>query len=195
LQIILASTSQTRQAIMHNAGIEFTSQDSKLDEAHVKQSLPSSTPKQIAERLAIEKAHLVSRLYPKALVIGTDQTLGLNKIIFDKPKTIVETREQLVSLRNKTHQLYSAITCIKDSEIKWFHCGEANLTMRNFSDEFLEHYLKTIAHSYAQSVGGYQLEASGINLFEKIQGDYFTILGLPILPLLDFLRQEHMIPS
>jgi septum formation protein len=180
---------------MHNAGIKFTSQDSKLDEAHAKQSLPSSTPKQIAERLAKEKAHLVSKLYPQALVIGADQTLGLSEIIFDKPKNIAETREQLATLRNKTHQLYSAITCIKDSKIKWSHCGEASLTMRNFSDEFLDHYLETIAHSYAHSVGGYQLEAGGINLFEKIQGDYFTILGLPILPLLDFLRQEHIIPS
>jgi septum formation protein len=195
LKIILASTSKTRQTILHNAGIDFTSLDSKLAEAPIKRSAAKASPKQLALALAHEKAKLISIANPEALVIGTDQTLGLGQQLFDKPETIAEATVQLTKLRGQSHRLYSAIVCLANTNTLWSYCGEAELHMRNFSDEFLQNYLKDISATYSHSVGGYQLESAGINLFDRIEGDYFTILGLPLLPLLAFLREQRIIPS
>ncbi len=195
MQIILASTSKTRQTILSNAGIDFKSHDSKLEETAPRHSMRGSSPKHIAEALAFEKARRVSETYPDTLVIGADQTLGLGDQVFSKPNSIEEASEQLTKLRGATHKLFSAVACLVNGKIIWSHCGEAELTMRNFSEAFLQAYLKSIAHTYAHSVGGYQLEGEGINLFEQVDGDYFTILGLPLLPLLAFLRQQHITQS
>jgi septum formation protein len=195
LNITLASTSKIRQTILHSAGLKFSAQDSKLDEKTAKLSMKGLSARAMAESLAEMKSKKVSMLYPKSLVIGADQTLGFDGQIFDKPASIEEARKQLTTLRNRTHGLYSALNCMIAEKTVWSFCGEAKLTMRNFSDEFLDQYLRNISGSYASSVGGYKLEELGINLFDQIEGDYFTILGLPLLPLLSFLRQEKMIAS
>ena len=157
--------------------------------------MKGSTAQTIAMSLAELKSLRVSQQFPNSLIIGADQTLGFNNQVFDKPGSIQDARQQLTLLRNNTHSLYSALNCTIADKTVWSFCGEAKLTMRSFSDEFLDQYLEKISESYASSVGGYKLEEIGINLFDHIEGDYFTILGLPILPLLDFLRQEKFIAS
>jgi septum formation protein len=195
LAIFLASTSSIRKTILKNAGIEFVARDPGLDEDIAKQSMAGYNPEAMANALAEAKAKRVSEIFPDALVIGTDQTLGLEGQIFDKPRSIGEARLHLQALRNKTHELCSSICCMQNGSAIWTYCGKAQLTMRNFSDAFLDGYVSSILNSYSSSVGGYKLEEIGITLFEKIEGDYFTILGLPLLPLLKFLRQEKYIPS
>jgi septum formation protein len=195
LAIILASTSSIRKTILKNAGIEFAALDPELDENVAKRSLVAPGPEAMANALAEAKSKRVSERFPGALVIGADQTLGLEGQIFDKPRSIAEARQHLQALRNRTHELYSAICCTVDGKTVWTHCGKAQLTMRDFSDVFLDRYILSISKTYLSSVGGYKLEESGITLFEQIEGDYFTILGLPLLPLLKFLRQEKYIPS
>ena len=193
MYIILASTSKIRSTILKNAGVPFTTEDSKLNEAAAKHSMADRSAKAQAMSLAELKAVRVSQRLPKELVIGADQTLGLGSKAFDKPNSLQETREQLLALRGKTHTLHSALACAIAGKTVWTFCGDAMLTMRNFSESFLDHYLTATADSYACSVGGYKLEEQGINLFEKIEGDYFTILGLPLLPLLSFLRLQKLV--
>jgi septum formation protein len=195
LQIILASTSKIRQEILENAGIAFRSVASDVNEAAVKKTMSGSSPRDVAQKLAYEKARHVSLGNPHNLVIGADQTLGLEQEIHDKPKTLLEASDQLKKLRGRKHVLFSAVDCVVDGKTVWSHCGEAELQMRNFSDAYLNTYLKKITHTYTHSVGGYQLEGIGINLFERVDGDYFTILGLPLLPLLAFLRQASIIDT
>lgn len=195
MAIVLASNSVIRRTLLGNAGVDFTACDSGVDEDAVKQLLEGSGPQAIAIALAEAKARTLSKAQPGSLIIGADQTLGLDDQIFDKPYSIVEARRQLHALKNKTHQLFSAICCTRNEKVLWSHCGVAHLTMRNFSDAFVEDYLLTIAETYSTSVGGYKLEERGITLFDRIDGDYFTILGLPLLPLLKFLRHEEQIPS
>lgn len=195
MNIILASTSKIRQTILRNAGLEFTVQDSGLDEKKAKLSMKGSSVQTVAVSLAELKSMRVSQQFPNSLIIGADQTLGFNNQVFDKPVSIQDARQQLTTLRNNTHSLYSALNCTIADKTVWSFCGEAKLTMRNFSDEFLDQYLDKISESYSSSVGGYKLEELGINLFDHIEGDYFTILGLPLLPLLNFLRQEKFVAS
>ena len=195
MQIILASTSKTRQALLQNAGMAFSMMAPGVDEARMKDSMRDATPKSVAEKLAHEKAKYVSLANQGVLVIGADQTLGLGDEIFDKPNTLQEAEKQLKKLRGKKHVLYSAVDCVVDGKSVWSHCGEADLYMRDFSDAYLKTYLEKITNTYSRSVGGYQLEAVGINLFERVDGDYFTILGLPLLPLLAFLRHGGIIDT
>jgi septum formation protein len=195
LQVILASTSKTRHSLLANAGVAFTSVDSEVDEQQFKKNLPDSTPKSLALALAEAKAKAVSKRHPGQFVVGADQTLGLGNSLFDKPKSLAEARGQLEKLRGETHKLFSAVACVLDNMVIWSCCSEAKLTMRNFSSAFFEDYLKSIADTYSHSVGGYRLEERGITLFDKIEGDYFTILGLPLLPLLAFLRERRIIPA
>jgi septum formation protein len=195
LQIILASTSKTRQELLRNTGLAFTAVAPGVDETLIKDSMRGATPKSVAEKLAHEKAKHVSLANQNTLVIGADQTLGLGNEIFDKPNTLRETDDQLKKLRGKKHTLYSAVDCLVDGKSVWSYCGEADLYMRDFSDAYLKTYLEKIGNTYSHSVGGYQLEAVGINLFERVDGDYFTILGLPLLPLIAFLRQASIIDT
>ena len=141
------------------------------------------------------KSEKISNHYPKAITIGADQVLGFGNQIFNKPVSRADAERQLTSLRNATHTLYSAVSCAIAGGEVWSYCSEARLTMRNFTQEFLMSYLDGNSEDYLASVGAYKLEETGIQLFEKIEGDYFAILGLPLLPLLDFLRQRGSVPS
>jgi septum formation protein len=195
LNIILASTSKIRGKILNAAGIKFSVLDSELDEEKAKNSLKELSPHEISMELARLKSERISKRHPEAMTIGADQVLAFENRIFNKPASRAEAEEQLSMLRNATHALYSAISCAIGGIEVWSHCSEARLTMRDFSTEFLSSYLDGNPADYLSSVGAYKLEETGIQLFEKIEGDYFTILGLPILPLLGFLRQHGIIPT
>ncbi len=195
LDIILASTSKIRGKILSDAGIKFAVLNSELDEEKAKNSLTKLSPRKISLELARLKAEKISGLHPKAMTIGADQVLGFENQIFNKPVSRADAEKQLSMLRNATHTLYSAVSCAIAGTEVWNNCSEARLTMRNFTREFLSSYLDGSPADYLSSVGAYKLEETGIQLFEKIEGDYFAILGLPILPLLGFLRQHGIIPS
>jgi septum formation protein len=195
LNIILASTSKIRQKIFTAAGIEFSMLNSELDEEKAKGSLTKLSPAKISLELAKLKSEKVSILHPEAMTIGADQVLAFKDQIFSKPVSLSDAESQLSMLRNATHTLYSAVSCSVAGAEVWNHCSEARLTMRDFTPEFLSLYLSGSSVDYLSSVGAYKLEETGIQLFEKIEGDYFTILGLPLLPLLGFLRHRGIIPS
>lgn len=191
-QIILASGSQTRADILTGAGVSFTQQNSGLDEDPVKKDAITrgETPQNMAQTLAFLKAELVSGQMQSALVIGADQVLVCEGKCFDKPETMAEARAHLEALRGKTHTLETAIAVVCDGRLIWHYESAPQLTMRDFSDEFLEDYLARVGPKVLWSVGAYQLEGPGIQLFEAIEGDYFSILGLQVLPLLEFLRAQ-----
>jgi septum formation protein len=195
LDIILVSTSKIRGKILGAAGIKFSVLDSELDEENAKNSLTELSSRKISLELARLKSEKVSMLHPKAMTIGADQVLGFENQIFNKPVSRADAEKQLTMLRNATHTLYSAVSCAIAGAEVWSHCSEARLTIRDFTPEFLSSYLDGSPADYLSSVGAYKLEETGIQLFEKIEGDYFAILGLPILPLLGFLRQRGIIPS
>jgi len=195
LDIILASTSKIRGKILSATGIKFSALNPELDEENAKNSFTEFSPQKISLELARLKSEKISRLYPKAMTIGADQVLGFENQIFNKPVSRADAEKQLSTLRNATHTLYAAVSCAVAGAEVWNHCSEARLTMRDFTPEFLSSYLDGSPADYLSSVGAYKLEETGIQLFEKIEGDYFTILGLPILPLLGFLRQRGIIPS
>jgi septum formation protein len=145
---------------------------------------------EIAIELARCKAQEVSQRYPEAVVIGADQTLELDGTGFDKPRNGEEAREQLLRLRGRVHNLHSALCCCRSADVVWQHRSMATLAMRRFSEDELTWYIKQAGDKLTQSVGGYQVEGPAIQLFSSIEGDYFTILGLPMLPLLEFLRGQ-----
>lgn len=191
--IILASTSKTRQTILHNAGLEFSSQSPEVDEHALAASHLHWSPTERAENLAIAKALDVSGRNTDAIVIGADQVLTCDGDVFNKPQDLADCRQQLLSLRTRTHHLISALACAKGNGLQWQTTDVATLQMRDFSEAFLDKYLADQAQYVCKSVGGYQIESRGIQLFERIQGDHFTILGLPLLPLLHYLRAAGII--
>ena len=190
--IILASASSARRAMLDQAGVAFTVDVAAVDEEAVKQSLRQETknPARAAEALAELKAARVSARHPGSLVIGADQMLDQEGLWFDKPRTLAEARQQLTMLRHRTHRLTSAVVAVRDGLRIWYHADHALLTMRNFSDVFLDSYLAQAGEAVLTSVGASQLEGLGAQLFLTVEGDFFTILGLPLLPLLDFLREN-----
>lgn len=195
--IILASGSRTRLDLLHNAGVPVAADPAAIDESAVKQALHADGAKaeDVAEALAEMKAQRASRRHPGALVIGADQMLDCNGIWFDKPSDLDHARAQLLALRGRTHVLISGAVAVRDGERLWHRTDRARLTMRPFSDAFLDVYLAQLGPAVLQSVGGYQLEGLGAQLFAKVEGDYFTILGLPLLPLLDYLRTCGVLPA
>jgi septum formation protein len=193
--LILASTSKIRKQIMLNAGLNFKALQPNLDEKKAKQTLSNISPQNIAQRLSELKSLSLATHYPKSLIIGADQVLSLHDRLFHKPENLTEARQQLQSLRGKTHILHSSLAISQEHEIIWQYNESAKLMMRNFSDAFLDTYLNLNGSDILTSVGVYKLEHSGIQLFEKIEGDYFTILGLPLMPLLAFLRQHKHIAT
>lgn len=193
--IILASTSPTRQTILTNAGLSFTAVAPGVDEGDLVARNPSWSPQEVALKLAEAKAADVSRRNPDALVIGADQVLALGNRIYAKPATPQQCRQHLLELRGRTHMLISSVVCARSGETQWFQTAEAFLAMRQFSDEFLEQYLGKVGMDCMSSVGGYKIEGLGLQLFEKVEGDHFTILGLPLLPLLSYLRSTGEIMS
>ena len=193
--IILASRSPFRAALLKYAGIDFTTASADIDERAVEAPLYDSgaTPEDVAQVLAEAKAIAVSEKNPGAVVIGCDQTLSLGAQIFHKAPDMEGARRQLLSLSGKTHQLNSAVVLVQDGKTLWRHVSVARMTMRDMDPGFIGRYLARIGDSALSSVGAYQVEGLGIQLFEKIEGDYFTIVGLPLLPLLAELRKENLI--
>ena len=197
--IILASASTARNRMLKAAGIETTIQPADIDEEAVRNALstPGDTmpPADIALVLAEAKASEIARLNPQSLVIGADQVLALESEIFSKPDSIADAHRQLKLLRGRTHELHSAVCCVRGEDTLWRYTDSASLTVRDFSDAFLQEYLNIEGAEVCSSVGAYQLEGRGAQLFSKIAGDYFTILGMPLLPLLNFLREEGSLNS
>lgn len=175
--------------MLSDAGIDFISEPARIDEMAVKASLlnEGANPQDIADALAELKALRISARYPDAMVIGSDQVLELKGQILNKPETHLAARQQLISLRNKTHKLLAAVVIVKNSTPQWRFVGKARLHMRDFSDEFLDTYMANQGGSILQSVGAYRLESEGARLFSKIDGDFFTILGMPLIETLNYL--------
>lgn len=190
--LILASASPSRRQILANVGLDFAIEPSGVDEDEVKLSLLSerAKPGDIATMLAELKATRVSARRSGALVIGADSTLACDGRLFDKPPTLAAARQQLVELGGQTHELHSAVVVAQNGARLWQAADHGLLTMRAFTDSFLDAYLARAGEAVCASVGAYQLEGLGAHLFSRIEGDYFTILGLPLLPLLAFLA-EH----
>ncbi|MEI5679057.1 MULTISPECIES: Maf-like protein [unclassified Mesorhizobium] len=190
-KIILASASPFRKALLANAGIEFTAIPADVDERALEAPLEGTgaTPEDVASILAEAKAINVSESHPGALVIGCDQTLSLGDRVFHKPRDKEDARRHLLDLSGKTHQLNSAVVLVRDGETLWRDVSIARLTMRKLDPAFIGRHLASVGDKALASVGAYQIEGEGIQLFEKIDGDYFTIVGLPLLPLLAKLRE------
>jgi septum formation protein len=190
--LILASRSQARIALMSNAGLAFETIPADIDESALKADrlAQDAAPAAIAADLADAKAIHVSSRYPAALVIGADQTLALEGRLFDKPADLMTARAQLTALRGRSHQLHSAVSLARRGEVVWRTHDTATLHVRAFSDAFLTAYLAAEGDELLNCVGAYRLEGLGAQLFERIEGDYFTILGLPLLSLLRGLRDS-----
>jgi len=198
-QIVLASTSRARREMLAAAGVAFTVEAADVDEPAIRKTLlaakSAATPPQIADALARAKAEDVSQRHKGSLVIGGDQVLALGAELLTKAKDEAAARAALKKLRGMTHKLHSAVALAVDGRVLWTHTGTARLKMRDFSDAFLEEYLTRAGDRIGQSVGAYELEGLGVQLFDNIDGDYFTILGLPLLPLLAELRAHGMIAA
>jgi septum formation protein len=195
--LILASASASRAAMLRAAGLDFDIVPARVDEEEIKLALKAdgANVRDTATALAELKAHRVSHGATQDFVIAADSMLDCGGRWYDKPADMQAAREQLQSLRGKTHDLVSAAVLARGGSVIWRHVDVAKLTMRNFSDSFLDAYLAQAGDAVLQSVGCYQLEGLGTQLFSRIQGDFFTILGLPLLPLLDILRENKVLRS
>lgn len=198
-EIVLASGSRARREMLAAAGVHFTVQAADVDEPKIREALfkkdAEIAPKRVAEVLAIAKAEDVSGKRSGSLIIGADQVLALDAALLSKAPSIEAAREALLRLRGRTHELHSAVALAENGKVNWTHVATARLTMRDFSDAFLEDYLLRAADRVSLTVGAYELEGLGVQLFERIEGDYFTILGLPLLPLLGELRGRGIIST
>jgi septum formation protein len=188
--LLLASKSAARRALLESAGVPVEVCPADLDERGTESGAGSVPPDAVAALLAREKAARVAQLNPGRLVLGADQTLALGAQRFAKPVDRAGAREQLRALSGRAHKLHSAIAFVQDASVLFEHVGVAQLTMRALSDRLLELYLDAAGSAVIASVGAYQIERLGIQLFERVDGDFFTVLGLPLLPALDFLRQR-----
>ncbi len=188
--LVLASGSRTRAAMLEQAGVSAVLDKPLVDEDEVKAAgrAEGVSADIVAEALAELKAQRITRRHPGALVVGADQMLECEGRWFDKPADRAAARAQLLDLRGKTHRLVSCAVVVRDGERMWHRIDSARLTMRNFSEAFLDDYLDRVGDDVLHSVGAYQLEGLGAQLFHRVEGDFFTILGLPLLPLLGFLR-------
>jgi septum formation protein len=193
--LVLASKSEVRRSVLVNAGIPVETHPADIDERGIEAKAATRDPGEIAALLAREKARVVAALLPGRLVLGADQTLALGERRFSKPVGREGARDQLKALRGQTHALHSAIALMCDGAAVFEQRDVARLTMRVFSDDFLECYLDAAGAAVTASVGGYQLEKLGIELFERIDGDHFTILGLPLLALLTHFRRAGQLAA
>jgi len=191
--LILASQSRARQTLLANAGIAFDAIAAEIDERAVQQSSGLVAPGEIAALLAREKAVAVSALWPGRFVVGADQTLARCTRLFSKPVGRAEAAEQLRALAGGSHELHSAVAVAYDGTIMFEAVSSAEMTMRPLGEAEIDAYLDEAGEAVTSSVGAYQLEGLGVHLFERIAGDHFTILGLPLLPLLAFLRSQRLL--
>jgi septum formation protein len=191
--LVLASQSKARRTLLANAGIEFESDPADIDERAIQASSGLSAPSDIAKFLAREKAISVSIRRPTRYVVGADQTLALRARIFNKPAGRAQAADQLRALAGHCHELHAAVAVACDGKLLFEHVSIARMTVRPLRDAEIENYLETAGDAVTTTVGAYQVEGLGVHLFEHIEGDHFTILGLPLLPLLAFLRSRHLL--
>jgi septum formation protein len=192
-KLILASQSRARKMLLRNAGVDFKAVPADLDERGIQRLSGLISPGDLAALLAREKALFVSPKHSGKYVIGADQTLALGKRLFSKPDGRAEAAEQIRSLAGQTHELHSAVAVARDGKILFESISAARMTMRSLTGDEIRIYLDQAGDAVTSSVGAYQLEGLGVHLFEEIEGDHFTILGLPLLPLLGFLRSERLL--
>lgn len=194
-KVVLASASVIRRNLLTNAGIPCIADPGAIDEEEIKRAMKAegTSASAVAETLAELKAMRVAPRHSGALVFGADSMLECNGIWFDKPADRDHAAAHLAALSGRTHRLISSAVCVRNGARLWHHTSIASLTMRPLSKSFIDAYLDAVGPAVQRSVGAYQLEGLGAQLFAKIEGDYFTILGLPLLPMLAFLRDSHLI--
>lgn len=192
--LVLASASRSRQTMLRDAGVSFVIDPADVDENAIKRKLGGIDAATAAKTLAMVKAETVSLRHPEALVIGSDQILTCEGRWFDKPADRAAAKTQLMVLGGRSHELIAAVMVMRSGKPVWSHVDRALLVMRAFSEVFIDEYLDRIGADAFLSVGAYQVEGLGIQLFETIEGDIFTIMGMPLLPLLKFLRTEKVLP-
>lgn len=197
MDLILASGSDIRQTLLRNARVPFGVHPARIDETAIIAALleDEAKPRDIADTLAEYKARQVAGRFPGAMVLGCDQILVCEGRIFEKPRTLEEAQDHLRRLRGRTHQLLSAVVVYENGAPVWRSIGRAQLTMRDFSDDYLSAYCDRQGRDLLTTVGCYKLESEGVSLFSAVQGDYFTILGLPLLDLLAYLRTRGVLPQ
>lgn len=193
--LVLASASRARAEMLRAAGVRFDIDPARIDEDAVKAGLRAedAPPRDQVDLLAELKARRIAARHPGALVLGADQMLVEGSEVYDKPGDVAEARAQLMRLRGKTHRLLSAAVIVRNDAPIWRHVGVARLTMRPFSDDFLDAYLDGMGERVTETVGAYMLEATGAQLFSRVDGDFFTVLGLPLLEILGFLRAQGVL--
>jgi septum formation protein len=191
--LILASQSRARQTLLANAGIDFEAVPADIDERAAQQESRLTAPGEIAALLARDKSLFVSAKLPGRFVVGADQTLALGSQLFSKPAGRAQAAEQLRALAGGTHELHSAVAVSRDGKIVFADVSVARMTMRTLREADIDAYLDEAGEAVTSSVGAYQLEGLGVHLFERVEGDHFTVLGLPLLPLLRFLRNERLL--
>lgn len=197
MHLILASSSSSRKRMLQDAGVICDAIPARIDEQAIKEAMlaEDAPPRDIADKLAELKAERIARKFPDALVIGADQVLVQSDMLYDKPQTLAEAALHLQALSGKSHELLSAAVLFEEGKPVWRHIGRAQLIMRTLSQEFINQYLAQEGEDILDCVGAYRLEGRGAQLFTRVQGDYFTVLGLPLLDLLGPLRQRNVLPT